>query len=163
MANMDGYLNNEEISNANMFEAAYIAGKAINITQTTAGHAMCYKLTSLYGVAHGNAAALCVRRLWPWMLSHMEKCIDPRGRDYVENTFLELGNIIGYEDVVQGAWWFSRLVDELGVSIPWIKTVQDYEKLSRTVNPDRLRNNPIALDTKAVDELYHEILKDKNK
>ena len=51
-----------------MLKAANIAGKAINIMQTTAGHAMCYKLTSLYGIAHGHAAALCIVKLFPYMI-----------------------------------------------------------------------------------------------
>lgn len=46
--NMEGYLNNTDAGNAGMLMAAHIAGKAINITQTTAGHAMCYKITSLF-------------------------------------------------------------------------------------------------------------------
>ena len=40
-----------------MLLAANIAGKAINVTQTTAGHAMAYKITTLYGLSHGHAVA----------------------------------------------------------------------------------------------------------
>lgn len=57
----EDYLANCDEGNAGMLLAANTAGKAINLTQTTAGHAMCYKLTSLYGLAHGHAAALCVK------------------------------------------------------------------------------------------------------
>ena len=63
MENKDLYIGNDETGNTQMLKAAHLAGKAINLTQTTAGHAMCYKLTSLYGIAHGHAAALCVSRL----------------------------------------------------------------------------------------------------
>ena len=65
VANKASYLANEDAGNENMLKAANIAGKAINITQTTAGHAMCYKLTSLYGIAHGHAAAPCDKALIP--------------------------------------------------------------------------------------------------
>ena len=41
LQHMDGYLANTEKDNAGMLMAAHNAGKAINITQTTAGHAMC--------------------------------------------------------------------------------------------------------------------------
>lgn len=44
--NIDSYLENKDNGNRNMLMAAHMAGKAIDITQTTAGHAMCYKLTS---------------------------------------------------------------------------------------------------------------------
>ena len=45
--NKDSYLKNNEVGNINMLRAANLAGKAINITQTTAGHAMCYKPVNL--------------------------------------------------------------------------------------------------------------------
>ena len=68
LENKDAYLANKDLGNANMLKAAYLAGKAINITQTTAGHAMSYKLTSLYGIAHGHAVAICISKLWEYML-----------------------------------------------------------------------------------------------
>ena len=53
----DSYLANEKDGNAQMLLAANIAGKAINVTQTTAGHAMAYKITTLYGLSHGHAVS----------------------------------------------------------------------------------------------------------
>ena len=41
VANIDDYLAGDNSKNEIMQEAAYVAGKAINIAQTTAGHAMC--------------------------------------------------------------------------------------------------------------------------
>ena len=49
----DSYLANSQEGNTGMLYAANMAGRAINIAKTTAGHAMCYKLTSMYGIAHG--------------------------------------------------------------------------------------------------------------
>ncbi len=72
LGSMDDYLQNTPDGNLNMLEAANLAGKAINLAQTTAGHALCYGLTSLYGLAHGHAAALCVRRLWPYMVQNVK-------------------------------------------------------------------------------------------
>ena len=46
LENKEAYLSNTEAGNKAMLKAANIAGQAINITQTTAGHAMSYK--SLY-------------------------------------------------------------------------------------------------------------------
>ncbi len=39
-------------------EASVLAGRAINITRTTAGHALSYPLTTHLGIAHGLACAL---------------------------------------------------------------------------------------------------------
>lgn len=55
----DGYPANEAGANKGMLVAANVAGRAIRITQTTAGYAMCYKITGLFGIAHGDAVALC--------------------------------------------------------------------------------------------------------
>ena len=41
-----------------MSEGAFWAGKAINITKTTAPHAFSYPFTSHYGIPHGHAVAL---------------------------------------------------------------------------------------------------------
>ena len=42
----------------NLSKASYFAGKAINITKTTAPHAFSYPFSTHYGFLHGNAVAL---------------------------------------------------------------------------------------------------------
>lgn len=44
--------------------AANYSGKAINISETTAAHAMSYKITSLYGIPHGHAVAICMNSIF---------------------------------------------------------------------------------------------------
>ncbi|MCH5342828.1 MAG: phosphonoacetaldehyde reductase [Acetatifactor sp.] len=153
----DAYLANQDRGNANMLQAANIAGKAINITQTTAGHAMCYKLTSLYGIAHGHAAALCVSALWEYMPVHAGECIDPRGADYVTAMFKELADVMGCSTAEQAAVKFREIFAALDLAIP-IGKEEDFEILRTSVNPVRLKNNPIRLDEKTIDMLYHKIL-----
>src|SRR5207248_4789041 len=41
-----------------MARASHLAGKAINVTRTTAPHALSYALTSRFGVPHGQAVSL---------------------------------------------------------------------------------------------------------
>ena len=55
---------------------------------------MCYKLTSLYGIAHGHAAMLVNSELYPYMIEHIDKCIDSRGIDYLKALFNELSKKI---------------------------------------------------------------------
>ena len=118
LSNMEGYLNNDAVGNKGMMLAANAAGKAINITQTTAGHAMCYKLTSLYRCAHGHAAMLCDRVLFPWMLEHTDLCIDPRGRDHLCGVFQEIAEAMGCENPGQAARKFQVLFDRLELPVP---------------------------------------------
>lgn len=157
LENYVGYLSNTKEGNAGMLKAANIAGKAINITQTTAGHAMCYKLISMYGISHGHAAALCVNKLFPYMIEHTERCIDPRGKKYLEEMFNQLATVYGCDIPKSAAEKFDKLLRELKIEVPLAKE-EDYEVLLHSVNPVRLKNNPVALDSKTIDLLYHSIL-----
>ncbi len=157
LANKGSYLANEESGNANMMQAAYLGGKAINITQTTAGHAMCYKLTSLYGIAHGHAAALCVRKIWPYMIQHVEDCVDPRGEKFLRSVFEDLALDMGCQTPEKAAEKFQKIFDDLGMEIPKANP-EDYQEICSSVNPVRLRNNPVKLDNDAIYTLYHQIL-----
>lgn len=158
MKNSVSYLANDEQGNANMLLAANIAGKAINITQTTAGHAMSYKLTSLYGIAHGHAVALCIAKLWPYMYTNMEKCIDPRGTEYLKGIFGEISIAMGCKNVEEAIEIFNKMLREYGLYRDFEAKQEDYQVLSQSVNPVRLKNNPIELDLEAIDNLYHQIL-----
>ena len=156
--NMEGYLENTESGNAGMLMAAHEAGKAINITQTTAGHAMCYKITSLFGIAHGHATILCDRVLFPWMINNTDKCIDSRGKLYLKSTFCEIAYALGCETPEQGARKLESIFEELELVVPK-STKKQFEELKTSVNPVRLKNHPIALDVDTIDILYHEILR----
>ena len=157
--NMDGYLANTEDGNRNMLKAANNAGKAINITQTTAGHAMCYKLTSLYGIAHGHAAALCVSELFPYMIDHIEDCIDNRGTAYLESVFSDFAKAMGCDNVADAAELFRSIVDRLDLGVPKLKSEQDIDILKNSVNPVRLKNHPVILSKDVIEELYTRMLK----
>lgn len=157
LENMNGYLANTDVGNAGMLRAAHTAGKAINITQTTAGHAMCYKITSLFRSAHGHAAILCDRVLFPWMVENTDKCIDPRGEEYLKNTLDEIGQAMGCSDGKSGAEKLVSILEMLELEVP-VATEEQYEELKTSVNPVRLKNHPVGLDANTIDTLYHKIL-----
>ena len=156
--NMEGYLNNTEEGRNGMLRAANTAGKAINITQTTAGHAMCYKITSLFGSAHGHAAILFDRVLFRWMIDNTDKCIDPRGEEYLKKTLDEIGLALGCFDARSGADKLVEIFERLEFDVPNASENQ-YGELKTSVNPVRLKNHPIKLDEETIDKLYHEVLR----
>ena len=156
--NYQGYLNNDSSGNAGMLNAAFYAGKAINIAQTTAGHAMCYKLTSLFGYAHGHSAALCNKVLFLWMLNNIDRCSDARGEQYLKDTLFDLGKAFDLKDSTSAAEFFSDFVDKLGLELPKA-SAQQIEELVGSVNPVRLKNFPITLDESTIRELYLQIAK----
>jgi alcohol dehydrogenase class IV len=154
---MEGYLSNDVTGNNNMLKAANMAGKAINITQTTAGHAMSYKLTSMYGLAHGHAVALCVAKIFPYMVQHMERCIDRRGAGYLQDVFRHIAEAMGCSDVGSAILKFNSLLEILLLEIP-MATEKQFSILKECVNTERLKNTPVQIDKEDIDELYHQIL-----
>ncbi len=158
LESMDGYLSNTGAGNAGMLMAAHEAGKAINITQTTAGHAMCYKITSLFGCAHGHAAILCDRVLFPWLIRNIDRCIDPRGEKYLSTTLDEIGMALGCKDAKSGAMKLRRIFIELELMVPSVSQ-EMYNELKAAVNPVRLANHPVELNDETIGELYNEIFK----
>lgn len=155
--NMDEYFDNTDKGNERMLKAAHIAGKAINITKTTAGHAMCYKITTLYGVAHGHATMLCNRILYPWMIENTEKCIDKRGEKYLKNTLDEIGVTLGGSDAKSGSVILENIFKKLDFEIPKLSK-SDIGELVETVNPDRLKNHPVAFGKEEIGTIYSSIL-----
>ena len=131
-------------------EAANLAGQAICITQTTAPHAFSYKLTSMYGLPHGHAVAICLPEIWDFMLANIEKCSDPRGAQYLQGVFEEISQLITPKG-------FRALLAELKLTAP--STAEgDIAILAASVNPIRLANNPVPISQQEAGEIYSRIL-----
>lgn len=154
--NLNEYVNeNTEISRAEIMSASNLAGRAIAITATTAPHAMCYKLTTTYGYPHGHSVALCLPRVWKYMLSHPERCTDPRGADYLLATFSKIAKVLGYDTAERAADGFEKMLISLGICYPTeADKVEKAQYFADSVNVLRLGNNPVALDNEALFNLY---------
>lgn len=154
--NYKGYLKNDDEACYNMLMAANIAGKAINITQTTAGHAMCYKLTSIYGIAHGHSAALVNSELMPYMKNNLDNVSDIRGKEYVKTIFDDIEKILNDKNI------FKTILTELDLYNVKIST-EDIEKLVDSVNVTRLKNNPVKLEAEDIRIIYENIFNEIEK
>ena len=154
----DSYLANEEKGNKQMLLAANTAGKAINITQTTAGHAMCYKLTGLFGISHGHAAAICVSALWKYMLENTDKCVDPRGKEYLESVFDSIAKAMGVDTAKAAVKKYDMFLRGLNLKYDFTFGEKYQDVLCHSVNGERLRNNPVSLHSDDLEYLYYKIL-----
>ena len=152
---------NTEASAAAVMNAANLAGQAICITQTTAPHAFSYKITSLYHLPHGHAVAVCLPDIWNFMIRHPEKCIDPREYDFVTGIFEEIAHAMGTSGAQEAIHQFRTMMSlmELESPISGSDRTSELELLSNSVNPVRLKNNPIRLDKADALELYKTIVK----
>ena len=161
MANWRKYIfDNDDVAAAQIMLAANYAGRAINIAQTTAAHAMSYKITSLYGLPHGHAVAVCLPIIWEYMQQHTEKCIDTRGRKYVISVFLKIAQAMSVQTPDIAINTIFKIMKEMEMGDPIATNrQQELEKLSISVNPVRLKNNPIELECKVICDLYNRIIK----
>lgn len=164
MANYRKYLSQSPLgddTSRNMLIAAMEAGRAINITQTTAGHAMCYKLTTKYGYAHGHSAALCVRVLWSWMLETLSESditfsSDAENADNLRMKFEFLAKAFGCKEPEDALRAYEDMLKELDLQTPVIGK-EDMDELVKSVNPERLKNNPIVLNAEDIRMLYSKL------
>ena len=161
MANWRKYIfENDDEAAAKIMLAANYGGRAINITQTTAAHAFSYKITSLYKLPHGHAVAVCLPEIWEYMIGHMDKCIDSRGQEYLAGIFEQITKAMGYESPKQAVAEFRQMMAEMDLKNPVaVNRKEELNVLSTSVNPVRLKNNPIRLDEVTTQLLYHIIIR----
>lgn len=139
MKDAENYLADDTESAMRILQAANLAGKAINIGKTTAAHAMSYKLSVRFGLAHGHAVALCLPYVWKHLMSF--DCPQPEKEMYSSfmNLFAKLEMLYDFE--------FSG-----DLSHPLIKI------LVESVNIQRLGNHPIPLSENVLADMYYKIL-----
>lgn len=151
--NWEKYIfDNEDTAADKIMEAANYAGRAINITATTAAHAMSYKITSLYKFPHGHAVAICLPEVWRYITNHIDDCADPRGKKYLNETLMEISELISIT-------YFKYMLEVLEMKHPISEDKnKDLEDLVRSVNTERLNNSPIAFRPGTVKNMYRRVL-----
>jgi alcohol dehydrogenase class IV len=161
MANWRKYIfDNDDEAAAQIMLAANYGGRAINITQTTAPHAMSYKITSLYKFPHGHAVAVCLPGVWQFMIEHPEECIDERGSEYLMGIFNSISKALGAETPIQAIALFREMMTDMELSKPVSEKLnEDISMLSSSVNPVRLKNNPCFLREGNIRMIYDKILR----
>lgn len=154
---------NDDQAAANIMLGANYSGRAINITQTTAAHAMSYKITSLYGFPHGHAVAVCLPVIWKYMfdnLYHENYCVDTRGTEHLICIFNDIAKAMNCDTPQEAISKFKGMLSKLVLVNP-----VDNERnasiqiLTNSINTTRLKNNPIVLDKNTVRLLYNIIVK----
>jgi len=147
-----------------MAEASFLAGKAINISRTTACHAIAYPITSYFGVPHGHAVALTLAQMLVYNSKVTEKDIlDKRGINYVHETLKEIAGLIGADDIQDANKRITSLMEEIGLktrlSEIGVKTDEDIEIIIKNgFNPQRVNNNPRLLTEETLrNEILDEI------
>ena len=146
-----------------MARASYLAGKAINISRTTACHAISYPITSYFNVPHGHAVALTLVQMLVYNSQVSdEDILDRRGVTYVQKIIKEITNLIDTESVEEASKKITDLMKEIGLATRLseigIETEEDIELIIKEgFNPDRVKNNPRELTENRLNEILHNI------
>lgn len=148
-------LRHDETGSEKMQEAAHLAGKAINITKTTAPHALSYAFTSYYGIPHGHAVALSL----PFFLKFnnnvtSKDCNDPRGPEAVRERIKNLLSVLDLS-ISEAPEAFTIFFNTIGINIKISTLINDFNPslIAQNVNLQRLSNNPRKITSKAIKNL----------
>lgn len=145
---------NTDESAKQIMYAANLAGQAICITQTTAAHAFSYKITSMYNLPHGHAVAVCLPEIWEYMLSQLS------GNSILYNTFYDISKSMECSNPVEAIALFRQMMSEMEMLNPVsVNRNEEIDMLSKSVNPIRLKNNPVLITREIALSLYSKILR----
>ena len=147
---------------ANMCRAAHLSGKAINISKTTAPHAISYTLTSQFGVPHGLAVALTLGAVLIYNNGVTSSdCWHPKGVAQVQNDIRGINRLIGVESSEEARKHIDDLISTIGCPTRLrqigVDTAADLETIVQNVNTERLKNNPRALSQFELRRILREI------
>jgi alcohol dehydrogenase len=142
-----------------MSKAAYLAGKAINITTTTAPHAISYPITTYFGLQHGHAVALTLGKFFVINNNfHYSDLIDVRGEEYLKNNMMELFILFGTSSALEcrDKWYeiMKSINLESNMHNVGIKSSSDIEDIINNVNIERLENNPIKIRKNELKKIF---------
>jgi len=139
----------------NMAQASHLAGRAIDITRTTAPHAVSYPLTSYFGVTHGHAVGLLTAQFLRYNAAvTKDDCLDSRGTEWVTDRLDEITTMLGADTIDEAADALAEKLSCIGLETSLhklgIRTEQDIKTIiDHGLNPERVNNNPrlVGADT----------------
>jgi len=142
--NLKAYLAGDPHAADEMLDASFQSGKAIQMTTTTAAHAMSYMLTKRLGLAHGHACMVTLPTLWEMMYEH----------DEMKNLLSDLSEKMRLGDPRMAPKLMKGIMYDLEMGIPSVPDEAFLNELAGSVNTERLSNHPVALSKEEIKEAY---------
>ena len=143
-----------------MMEASNLAGKAINISKTTAAHAWSYAITSHHGVPHGHAVWLTLPSIFEMHATASADVVtDPRGMEHFTAIMTRLMDILGITSSADSASHLKSYLQSINVKSDMASigpdTTEKRAFLSKQVNMQRMSNNPVSLKKAHVSQIFN--------
>lgn len=134
-------------SRAEMLRASNLAGQAINITRTTAPHAVSYPMTSHFNVPHGQAVGLTLPSFLLFNYNVTAKTLqDRRGVDFVKKGLSQIMKMLGAKTPEEASGGLARFIASIGLetALSGLGIGKEGIKLiwEEGFTPDRMNNNP---------------------
>jgi alcohol dehydrogenase len=147
-----------DVAAAGMSLGSHLAGRAIDVSKTTAAHALSYGLTKRHGVSHGHAVATS---LGPFLEAHaaagpdrLQPGVDPVDHDAaVAHVVAALGASDGPSARRAFVALLERIDLEPRVSALGVADADERVALVRTVNLERLGNDPVRFEADDLDAI----------
>jgi len=145
-------------SRENMLKAANFAGKAINISRTTACHAISYPMTSHFNIPHGHAVSLTLGKMLVFNSNVTKQDIlDKRGVNHVRATIHNICNLFDASNTKELETKLTELMTKIGLETNLSKLnmkKKDIRIILDNVNLQRLSNNPRTLIESMLKSLF---------
>jgi alcohol dehydrogenase class IV len=151
-----------EGSREKIAKGAYLAGKAINITRTTACHAISYPMTSHFNIDHGQAVALTLTKIFEFNLCIDEKtCNDARGVKFVKDRLMDLIQILNCSNKEEMVNTVNQLFIDINLepklSNHGVKKNDFKIILDQGFTPSRMKNNPRLINKVDLENILNSI------
>lgn len=131
----------------NVSIGSYWAGRAIDISKTTASHALSYKITSNFGIPHGHAVAITLTKIM--QLNYLV------AKEDIDKILI----VLGVEDINEGI----KLIDllwgkiELDIKLSKLGIKRSDIPTIANCNLERLSNNPYKLNKESIYEILESV------
>ena len=142
--NLKAYLKGDPHAAEEMLDAAYQSGKAIQITRTTAAHAMSYQITKTMGYAHGHACMMTLPVLWEMM----------EDREEMKPVLEDLSRKMRLSDSRAVPKLLRGILYDLEMEIPEMPGEEALDRLTDAVDPQRLGNHPVEMAREDIRKAY---------
>lgn len=151
-------------SRLNMIIGANLAGKSINISKTTACHALSYYLTSRFQIPHGHAVGLTLARMLEYNYGVTEDDInDDREAPFVRKTVLRLASLLRGKDVPEAVRNIDSLMEHVGLAgLASELDVDDghiRNMVREALDSNRMANNPRKFTAESLTSLLTSIFR----
>ena len=149
---LENHINQKTLDTSHrMSLAAFYAGKAINISKTTAPHAISYPFTSYFGVKHGQAVSYTLCDCLNFNYQNLKLSSASFDLNLRFNKLFDIFKVNSINDLDKK---ISQIIKNIGLSVSIkdfnITTEKDINLILSNINSERLANNPVKIDSEFV-------------